>query len=81
MKDNGIGITSDEMPLLFSRFGKLQRTACMNNEGLGLGLTIVKQIVQLSGGEINVYSDGKDAGSCFTFTMPLESVLEELPAQ
>ena len=53
----------------------------MNNEGLGLGLTIVKQIVQLSGGEINVYSDGKDAGSCFTFTMPLESVLEELPAQ
>ena len=53
----------------------------MNSEGLGLGLTIVKQIVKLAGGEINVYSDGKDKGSCFEFTMPLESVLQELSPQ
>ena len=53
----------------------------MNSEGLGLGLTIVKQIVQLAGGEINVYSDGKDEGSCFEFSMPLESVVQELPPQ
>ena len=69
------------MPLLFTRFGKLQRTASINSEGLGLGLTIVKQIVELAGGKIDVHSDGKDAGSCFEFTMPLESVLEELTAQ
>ena len=81
MRDTGTGITSEEMLLLFTRFGKLQRTASINSGGLGLGLTIVKQILELAGGKIDVYSDGKDTGSCFTFSMPLESVLEELTAQ
>ena len=40
--DTGVGIDVDEIPILFSRFGKLHRTAVMNSEGIGLGLTIVK---------------------------------------
>ena len=40
--DTGIGIAPDDIPKLFTRFGKLHRTAHMNSEGLGLGLTIVK---------------------------------------
>ena len=40
--DTGVGIDADEIPILFSRFGKLHRTAVMNSEGIGLGLSIVK---------------------------------------
>ena len=39
--DTGAGINKEDLPLLFTRFGKLQRTAAMNSEGIGLGLTIV----------------------------------------
>ena len=46
VKDTGNGILGSEIPKLFSRFGKLHRTAEMNNEGIGLGLTIVKGIVK-----------------------------------
>lgn len=42
IKDTGMGIAPDELPLLFSRFGKLHRTASSNHEGIGLGLNIVK---------------------------------------
>ena len=50
VSDTGAGISDDELPQLFSRFGKLQRTAEINHEGIGLGLTIVKSIVELHGG-------------------------------
>ena len=40
--DTGVGIAAEEIDALFTRFGKLQRTADMNNEGIGLGLTIVE---------------------------------------
>jgi len=56
--DTGLGITEDELPTLFSKFGKLQRTAEMNSAGIGLGLTIVKEIVERSGGTIVAQSDG-----------------------
>ena len=46
VEDTGVGIMSQDFPKLFSRFGKLQRTASINSEGIGLGLTIVKQIVE-----------------------------------
>ena len=42
VKDNGTGIAKEDLSKLFTRFGKLHRTAEMNHEGLGLGLTIVK---------------------------------------
>ena len=50
-------------------FGKLQRTADINNEGVGLGLTISKMLVEKLGGEISVYSAGIDQGSTFSFSM------------
>ena len=48
--DTGTGIAAEDMATLFSRFGKLHRTANMNSEGIGLGLTIVKQIVKSAKG-------------------------------
>ena len=45
VRDTGAGIAQDDVHKLFTRFGKLHRTAKMNHEGIGLGLTIVNQIV------------------------------------
>ena len=42
VQDTGAGIAQEDIPKLFNRFGKLHRTAEMNHEGIGLGLTIVK---------------------------------------
>lgn len=48
VRDTGVGIAPEDFPKLFTRFGKLHRTAVMNSEGIGLGLTIVKHIVEKS---------------------------------
>ena len=76
VKDTGKGIEKNGFSQLFNRFGKLQRTAEDNNEGIGLGLTIVKQIVELSGGAVGVESEGVDCGSLFSFSMKMDSIKE-----
>ena len=58
VSDSGHGIAEDDIPLLFNRFGKLQRTAEINHDGIGLGLNIVKQIVDAYEGEVSVFSRG-----------------------
>ena len=78
VKDSGVGIAQEDMTKLFTRFGKLHRTAEMNSEGMGLGLIIVKQIVEQSGGTIFVQSDGLGHGSLFCFTMKLLQVEGEM---
>ena len=75
--DTGIGIAAEDFPKLFERFGKLHRTAQMNSEGIGLGLTIVKAIALLSGGSIDVFSEGVDKGSCFTLRMKMSQVVSQ----
>ena len=46
VEDTGAGIAAEEIPKICKRFGKLHRTADMNHEGIGLGLVIVREIVQ-----------------------------------
>ena len=46
IKDTGVGIAEEDLPKLFTRFGKLVRTANINSEGIGLGLTIVEEIIE-----------------------------------
>ena len=74
--DTGKGIKESEMERLFSMFGKLLRTADMNSEGIGMGLMICKNLVELNGGEISVHSDGEDRGAMFTFTMKMSEAAE-----
>ena len=74
VEDTGAGIAKEDLPKLFSQFGKLHRTAEMNHEGIGLGLTIVKQIVHKHMGHIDVESDGPGKGSLFIITMQMEAV-------
>ena len=72
--DTGVGIAEEDIPKLFTRFGKLHRTAHMNSTGIGLGLTIVKQIIDQAKGEIEIRSDGLGKGSTFIFSMQIEKV-------
>ena len=60
------------MDKLFNMFGKLLRTADMNHEGIGMGLLICKNLVKLSGGTIDVHSDGLDKGSVFSFSVKVQ---------
>lgn len=77
VKDTGIGISSVDQASLFTRFGKMQRNSDLNNDGLGLGLLIVKELSERAGGKVEVFSEGKDKGSTFTFTMLLEAIPDE----
>ena len=48
--DTGVGLTAEEIPEITKKFGKLYRTAEMNHEGIGLGLTISKALIEANGG-------------------------------
>lgn len=73
--DNGIGITEKEKVRLFERFGKIEhygKGMDVFSEGSGLGLYISKEIVELHEGKIWVKSAGRDKGSTFYFSLPLD---------
>ncbi|MBD3187878.1 PAS domain S-box protein, partial [Candidatus Bathyarchaeota archaeon] len=73
IQDNGIGITQGERELLFKKFSKMERENVeLDNEigGSGLGLFIVKKIVDLHGGSVYVESEGRNKGSTFTILLP-----------
>ena len=72
VKDNGRGIKKDDMHKLFNMFGKLRRTAAQNNDGIGMGLMISKNLIEINGGTISVHSDGEEEGSVFSFTMRMK---------
>ena len=77
VKDTGSGIAKEDLPKLFTRFGKLHRTAKMNSEGIGLGLTIVQGIINQSQGKIVVHSPGIGYGSSFCFSMAMKSIISQ----
>ena len=56
VSDTGVGIAPEDFPKLFTRFGKLHRTAKMNSNGIGLGLTLVKAIAEKGQGKIEAFS-------------------------
>lgn len=69
VKDSGSGIAKEDFPKLFQKFKQLHRVAQPGIQGTGLGLNIVKSLVELHGGQVNVESElGK--GSTFSFTIP-----------
>jgi CheY-like chemotaxis protein len=74
-RDSGIGIEEDLLPYIFERFRQGDASTKRGFAGLGLGLTIVRTIVKLHGGEIKAKSDGKDRGCLFTIRLPLSEIL------
>jgi len=69
--DNGQGISSDFLPFIFDRFRQADGTSTRNHGGLGLGLAIVRHLVELHGGAITADSAGEGEGATFTITLPL----------
>jgi CheY-like chemotaxis protein len=72
--DNGKGIDAKFLPRVFERFAQGDATRSRQHGGLGLGLAIAKQLMELQGGSISAASDGKDRGAKFTVTLPLPEV-------
>lgn len=73
IRDNGIGIEEEFLPELFTLFAQASRALDRSQGGLGIGLTLVKQIVSLHGGEVSAVSEGRGKGSVFTIRLPLTS--------
>jgi signal transduction histidine kinase/ActR/RegA family two-component response regulator len=74
VKDNGVGIAPDFLPLVFERFRQADQAITRQHGGLGLGLSIVKHLAELHGGTIVAHSDGAGTGATFTLTIPVSSV-------
>ena len=70
VSDTGQGITSDFLPCVFDRFRQGDSTSSRRHGGLGLGLAIVRHLVELHGGEVSAASDGVGRGATFTISLP-----------
>jgi signal transduction histidine kinase len=79
IRDNGIGIPSDRMPQIFNLFTQLDRGAEHPQSGLGIGLALVRRLVEMHGGRVSAYSDGHGKGSEFVIRLPLLTCAEPLP--
>ncbi|MEA5578343.1 chemotaxis protein CheB [Anabaena sp. UHCC 0451] len=77
VKDTGLGISAEFLPYVFERFRQADSTTRKSNSGLGLGLAIVRHLVELHGGTVAVASLGKDQGATFTVRLPLQTNLQE----
>lgn len=73
IEDTGVGMTTSDLPRIFERLYRADKSRSNRIEGTGLGLSIVKHLVQAHGGEITVASE-LGRGSRFTFTIPIASV-------
>jgi signal transduction histidine kinase len=69
ISDTGVGISEDKLPFIFDRFWQADNSAQRKNQGVGIGLALVKELVEIQGGEVTVASEvGK--GSRFTIRLP-----------
>ncbi|HYW70580.1 MAG TPA: ATP-binding protein [Pyrinomonadaceae bacterium] len=73
VKDSGQGIAPEFLPFVFERFRQADMTTTRTHGGLGLGLAIVRQLVELHSGSVRVASPGLGRGATFTVTLPLMS--------
>ncbi|WNZ26914.1 response regulator [Leptolyngbya sp. NK1-12] len=71
VSDSGLGINPDFLPFVFDRFQQADSKTTRSHGGLGLGLAIVRHLVELHGGSVSVYSAGLGQGAIFTVQLPL----------
>jgi signal transduction histidine kinase len=71
VRDTGIGIEASFLPHVFERFRQADSSTTRTHSGVGLGLAIVRHLVELHGGRISAHSDGHDRGALFAVWLPL----------
>ncbi len=74
--DSGPGIPKEELPYIWDRFHKIDKSRGQDKQGIGLGLSIIKEILRTHGESINVYSD-PSLGTRFVFTLPLHNGIKK----
>lgn len=79
--DSGIGISKEFLPHVFDRFRQADASTTRIHGGLGLGLSIVHQLVDLHGGTVSVQSEGEGKGATFTITLPFVGVVNSHDAE
>jgi PAS domain S-box-containing protein len=78
VSDTGKGIRSDFLPYVFDRFRQADASSTRRYGGLGLGLALVKYLVELHGGTVEVFSAGESKGATFTVLLPVRAVFSPL---
>jgi signal transduction histidine kinase/ActR/RegA family two-component response regulator len=73
--DSGPGIAPDFLPYVFDRFRQADQSVTRGHGGLGLGLSIVKHLVELHGGRVRAFNDGQGGGATFEVVLPLAATL------
>jgi PAS domain S-box-containing protein len=71
VRDDGIGIAREDIPGIFDMFAQLDTSLERSRDGLGIGLTLVKTLVEMHGGTVDVHSDGPSQGSEFVVRLPV----------
>lgn len=71
VKDNGVGIPPEMLPKIFEMFTQVDQSLERSQGGLGIGLTLVKQLVEMHGGKVSAVSQGLDMGSEFIVRLPI----------
>ncbi|HEY3494108.1 MAG TPA: ATP-binding protein [Polyangiaceae bacterium] len=79
VRDSGQGIAEEFLPHLFERFRQADGSTARQHGGLGIGLSIVKQLVELHGGNVYALSAGADRGATFIVDLPLDRSLGSSP--
>ena len=74
VSDTGVGISKEFLPYVFDRFRQADASTTRIHGGLGLGLSIVHQLVDLHGGTVSVHSEGEGKGATFTISLPFAGV-------
>ncbi|HMB27970.1 MAG TPA: ATP-binding protein, partial [Blastocatellia bacterium] len=78
VSDSGVGISPEFLPFVFDRFSQANTSTERKYGGLGLGLAIVRHLVELHGGTAKADSPGEGQGATFTVTLPVKAIREEM---
>ncbi|MGH9850181.1 MAG: hybrid sensor histidine kinase/response regulator, partial [Blastocatellia bacterium] len=81
VSDTGKGIEAKFLPHIFDRFRQADSSAARRHGGLGLGLSLVKQLVELHGGTVSASSEGEGRGATFTIKLPMRAVYTPQPPE